>query len=601
MRDSIQAAAESAKTAKQGEVDNLGGELKTLVSELKTLQSEYETLQNEHFDTLKTYREKIRELISTLDSQEVSAKTAIYFEKGGYAEIPSVNLRNSFTIEFWAYFDPNSNNRLQLPVISQARIPGGDDTKFVFQIKLRGGPREKELEGNGHYDYYFWDARMGSPESPGYAVRLWGNHMNHNGWHHVAMTVASNADPASSTATLYVDGVENYQKSLSGSRWSSPENIMINKIKDSHGTRFGNGAFDELRIWSVARSEAEIQASMHGIVDARTEPLRSYYRFDDAEDDSTNHYRPNVLRDLTPNRLDGHYFEPAGLEGSAVQYIRSTAFEPHGANFVNTDYAVYLDSSADRPNYISLPARDFSDSFTIEAWFNVRASDDLTRLPKVSQAVTEGSRREEFVFTLEMVDNSGDGSSYVWRFKMGECPNSGATGCGYALELESDAVAAGSLGWMHVAVSVTNNEFADIFVNGECSSGGCHVRMDPAAVNAVNSVAPTRLTSSEPILIGKLVDDNGFHGMNAAVDEIRFHNRGRTKEQIQAFRERTLPKSLIEAVLADRVVEAYYMCNEAQGVADMYDAVVRDATDASDVPQTGTLVGPRLRLAVGAF
>lgn len=97
-------------------------------------------------------------------------------------QVPSVNLRTEFALEAWVYFDPVRNSPRHLPVIAQARTEGGDITKFVFILRLRGGPLEEEVSGSAKFEYYYWDFRMGSPSSPGFAVEMLSNPITPNGW-----------------------------------------------------------------------------------------------------------------------------------------------------------------------------------------------------------------------------------------------------------------------------------------------------------------------------------------------------------------------------------------------------------------------------------
>uniref|UniRef100_A0A7S3DK73 LamG-like jellyroll fold domain-containing protein n=1 Tax=Palpitomonas bilix TaxID=652834 RepID=A0A7S3DK73_9EUKA len=581
--------ANAAMVNAQSELDAAGTALNSEMQQLKLMQKDYKEAQTGYTDALTSYRDELKELTSILDTHQISAKTGLYFDKCGSVEIPTVNLRKSFTIEFWAYFDSSSNNRGMLPAIAQARVPGSDDTKYVFQIKLRGGPREKEASGATNFDYYFWDARMGSPDSPGYAVRMWGNHFVPTGWSHVAFVVDSTEDPSSTKGTLYVNGEEEYVKYFFGSRWSSMEPITLMKYVDEKGTHCSHGMIDELRFWSVARTQTEIKANMRGLVDGRTEPLRSYYRFD--ENSAQPDYREGVVLDQTPNRLDGTIIKPSGHD-DAVKYLASSAFEIEAGTFREGTYALYLDSTTSSPNYVALPAQDFTGAFTLEAYINFRASkDDKNRLPKIALPVSDGTRREEFVFTLELVEESLNAFKYV--FKMGNCKSADDVDCSYALELSSPVVNVN--GWRHVAVTVSRNGVARLLIDGLCDDGtACHHEL-------TEEESASRLTSTHSIDIGRIVDDNGFHGSQAVFDEVRIWKVGRTVDQILAFKSRTLPKSTLSAARADRDITAYYRFDEAAGLEQVYDSVIRNSGDYQDVEQMGRLVGPRVRLTDQAF
>ena len=82
-------------------------------------------------------------------------------------------------------------------------------------------------------------------------------------WHHAAVTY----DTATDTWNLYLDG--NLERNLPAGGDFTPENISIQHAGlgtayNSTGVPAGffNGVLDEVRIWNVARSQAQIQATM---------------------------------------------------------------------------------------------------------------------------------------------------------------------------------------------------------------------------------------------------------------------------------------------------------------------------------------------------
>lgn len=195
---------------------------------------------------------------------------------------------------------------------------------------------------------------------------------------------------------------------------------------------------------------------------------------------------------------------------------------------------------------MAVPTQDLTGTFTIEAWLKHKTGASTDHYPKVAQPVRDGWTRDRFVFTLEMKDGVTAGNCF-YQFKMGNCITAeehDAGTCGYAIEVQSDEFA-GCQDWHHVAVMVSANDVAKIFVDGVCgeegaeptSSGTCVKRLDP-------TVAATRLTSNEPIQFGRLVDDIQFNSVEGTVDEIRIWNVARTQEQLAEYMFRTLPPSL---------------------------------------------------------
>lgn len=105
-----------------------------------------------------------------------------------------------------------------------------------------------------------------------------------NTWHHVAATRSGN------TYAIYIDGIS---YPLSGSDMvvtanSDPLRIGVDYL-DAGSPRYFNGSIDEVRIWNVARSQAQIQANMNKELDPSTQVgLVAYYTFDQGIPDGTN-------------------------------------------------------------------------------------------------------------------------------------------------------------------------------------------------------------------------------------------------------------------------------------------------------------------------
>ncbi|MBT8195125.1 MAG: LamG domain-containing protein, partial [Bacteroidia bacterium] len=117
--------------------------------------------------------------------------------------------------------------------------------------------------------------------------------VNDGNWHHIAATYNS----ATGMASIYVDGVLDASALRAGDLYSD----TTMRIGDCGG--FGcpgyefDGKIDEVRIWSVARTQSEIQADMNKVVDPASAGLMAYYRFDEGTGTTT--------ADLTGNGYDG--------------------------------------------------------------------------------------------------------------------------------------------------------------------------------------------------------------------------------------------------------------------------------------------------------
>ena len=91
-------------------------------------------------------------------------------------------------------------------------------------------------------------------------------------WHHVAATFDG------TTRSIYWDGV------LKGSDHPGGHNVTYSdnlNIAATNNGEYFDGAIDEVRIWSVGRSQAQIQDNMNSVIPVNSAGLSAYYRFDE--------------------------------------------------------------------------------------------------------------------------------------------------------------------------------------------------------------------------------------------------------------------------------------------------------------------------------
>ena len=104
-----------------------------------------------------------------------------------------------------------------------------------------------------------------------------------NTWHHVAFTYDGDK------GRLYVDGVR-VDSTTNPTKWSGkvPDATPIGFI----GSRF-RGNLDEVRVWNVARTEAQIKANMDSLQDLNSTGLVAYYSMDTDENFNIIDRSPN--------------------------------------------------------------------------------------------------------------------------------------------------------------------------------------------------------------------------------------------------------------------------------------------------------------------
>ena len=145
-------------------------------------------------------------------------------------------------------------------------------------------------------------------------------------WQHIAVVVSN----ITHTINFYINGTN--VGTLTGVaniyNMGTNENIGIGGESVGPGGNYSNGgnsaggAIDEVRIWNVARTQADIQASMNTSVDPASSGLVAYYRFDQGTAGGTN-TGLTTLNDLTSNANNGTLYNFA-LTGNTSNWVAST-------------------------------------------------------------------------------------------------------------------------------------------------------------------------------------------------------------------------------------------------------------------------------------
>jgi hypothetical protein len=224
-------------------------------------------------------------------AQTIGPGRALTFDgAGAYVAIATTgSLSGTFTVELWAR--PDDPNAVRALLSSRFLTQ-----EFGFDMQLGawlpfGSTRIHADIGNGSYWITtFADADF--PYSPGE-------------WHHIAYVISP------SVYHIYADGV------LVGTGAVSENDAIL--YDQGHQLGIGHSAFpnscwqgelDEVRIWSTARSAAEIQANMGGSLTGTEPGLMGYWRFDEGSG-------------TTVADASGHGFDGTLVDGPA--WVDSTA------------------------------------------------------------------------------------------------------------------------------------------------------------------------------------------------------------------------------------------------------------------------------------
>ncbi len=193
------------------------------------------------------------------------AKNALNFDGTNdevlISDANSLDLTNSLTIEAWLF--PTSTSTIQSVVSKSSNsintgyiFPRTNDgwDSFVCYLFLNGG----------------WQTISYNPS---------GSLLN--SWHHFACTYDG------STAKLYLDGGLVATSNYSGSIATNTNSLVIGR-QYGFNNEWYTGSIDELRIWNVARTAAEIANNYTVEIDPTTTGLVAYYNFNQGSTAGTN-------------------------------------------------------------------------------------------------------------------------------------------------------------------------------------------------------------------------------------------------------------------------------------------------------------------------
>ena len=194
---------------------------------------------------------------------------------GDYVEVTNNQILNfgandSLTLEVWV-------NTLATKFIPLSKRVQSRNATYAIEI-------EKE---NGRAVFFVRDknAKSAGKLSSTFPV-------NDGKWHHIAGV----RDKQSNKLFLYVDGQLSSDLAPDSSEdLSNSESLFIGTHLHDIGEA-SKGEIDEVRIWNLAKTEDEIQASMNTILTGNETGLVSYWNFDDG-----------TANDLTTNGNDGQF------------------------------------------------------------------------------------------------------------------------------------------------------------------------------------------------------------------------------------------------------------------------------------------------------
>jgi hypothetical protein len=174
--------------------------------------------------------------------------------------------------------------------------------------------------------------------------------VNDGNWHHIAVVRDYSTLPG--TGRIYIDGFNRTAtSSYVANAFPNVGTFSIGRPNYSEAPDFFTGDLDEMRIWNVARTAAEIQSGLVDSVSASTPGLLAYYRFDEMNYPLVNEvsalYSGTAVNNPAKEYAFGFHWLPGG---ETLPYISAAAT----GNYTVTvsDYLGCTSSSA--PHYIKV-------------------------------------------------------------------------------------------------------------------------------------------------------------------------------------------------------------------------------------------------------
>lgn len=370
-----------------------------------------------------------------------------------------------------------------------------------------------------------------------------------NVWVHVAMTLSGG------TLKFYINGVLDATVSTGNTTLGSA-NAGLLYIGNSSvstgttGTRYFYGRMEELRIWSVARSAAEIKANAYNVnVSSNAPGLVGYWRFNDGSGTTLTNQCTT-----TGSALDGSLVNSPAWTASPVQF-GGNALQFNGtSNYVELTNRINIGSS----------------NFTIEAWVYPQS----TSAGMVFAQDVCGDAEQQFrLYTNNSKVNF-------------DLSDAAALGVNYSFQLPSTANSVPLNTWTHVAAVRTGNSYA-VYINGVSNA--------TYSTGAFTINNQSGADVNKRLRIGARGGVSGGCGLNyfsGRIDDVRFWNVARTGTEIQT-------NYLTEVNPATNAnLAAYYTFN--QGIASGTNSGLTTLIDRKG-SNNGTLVGFTLSGATSNF
>jgi hypothetical protein len=279
-----------------------------------------------------------------------------------YAVIPNT-ISGDFTLEYWMRTTSTGS--------------GGSGTQWyggngIVDAEVAGGANDWGTTLTGQYLAF----GVGTPDVTIHSTSI----VNTGNWVHVA----ASWQQSTGVLRLYINGVEEASATGSTSFRSAPPRITLGQLQTDI-QRF-SGSIDELRIWNVVRTPAQIMANKGIELDpagAGTTNMVAYYTFNQNNTAGTNSAVVTVIDQKSTNNATLYNF---ALSGSSSNFVAQQT------NFATLPVELLSFTAAKVNSSVQLIWKTATEqnahSFTIERSADSRNWSSIVQLPAVGNSST---------------------------------------------------------------------------------------------------------------------------------------------------------------------------------------------------------------------
>ncbi len=237
-------------------------------------------------------------------------------QAGTFDVTPGGTGNDGLTLEAWVFAEsfvgPSKDGRIISK--SNPNWTGNNDEEYHWwQLTTIKGA------GNQPFLRFRLKTNSGDTAEDGTAVLIaTSGALTTNRWYHVAATYDG------SKMRLYVDGVLVGQMNKTGRIKTDPTMpVWIGQGPNAYAP--WDGVIDEVRVWNVARTQAQIQTYMTQSVNPADSNLVAYWPFNDGSG--------QVAQDATSYNRDGQLGSTAGTDGNDPTWVAGYSLQPQGYTF----------------------------------------------------------------------------------------------------------------------------------------------------------------------------------------------------------------------------------------------------------------------------